>query len=308
MLLRLPTALLLTGVAVAGCQCNLNTDDFTAIEDAGQPPNDAGPPPPEFPLKAGDHVQLPGLGGRTATCDGSATPGDCQRSMKAEFIIQDVSLNAENRWVITADVVYEGTDDFIPAAALVPLVLENGAPFSATSEATPTSSQGSVFKTSVPPTDQLTPNGFPFFQYEIDDAAVFEEAGAAFCARYQELDPEANCEFQLADQKMEVFYKDESAGGAAKLHKVRAEYHQMGFVCGWDELLIPFVDGMARDQSDFDTAGTPEVAAIFASPVKVIRDGVSYNCSCFSQQCRAGNGAEARCLSTDPDEAPGPCE
>lgn len=308
MLLRLSTALLLTGVAVAGCQCNIDDTNLGDIPDAGEQVNDAGPPPPQFPLKAGDHVQFPGLGGRTATCDGSATPGDCQRAITAEFIIQDVGLNAQNRWEITADVVYQGSDDFIPATAIVPLILENGAPFSAVTVGTPSASEGSTFKTNVAPTDQLTPNGFPFFQYEIDDATVFEEAGQAFCARYQELDAEANCEFQLADQKMEVFYKDEAAGGAAKLHKVRAEYHQMGFVCGWDELTIPFVDGMAREQADFDTAGTPELAAIFASPVKIIRDGTTYNCSCFSQQCRAGNGAEAKCLSTDPDDAPGACD
>jgi hypothetical protein len=310
MLLRLPSALLLSGLlsgfVVAGCQCNLNNDDLTQLEDSGFPPNDAGPPPPTFPLKPGDHLQMQAFGGRTATCEGSATTGDCDRALRAEYIIQSVALNAANRWEVTADVVYQGSTDTIPAAAIVPLILDNGAPFSAVTAATPSSATGAVFQTATPATDQLTPNGFPFFQYDTVDATVFEEAGEAFCERYLTLDAGANCRVQLADQKMEVFYRDEAAG-AAKLHKVRAEYHQFGFVCGWDELLIPFVDGMQRAQSDVPQGETPELAAIFAGSPRLVRDGVSYTCSCFSQQCRAGNGAEARCLSTDPDAPPGPC-
>lgn len=304
---RVALSLSMCAFALSGCQCNINDDDLNNIPDGGQEIRDAGPPPPTFPLKEGDQVTFPGLGGRTATCTGSATPGDCQRAMKATYVINSVGLNNENRWVVNANVVYEGTDDFIPATAIVPLVLDNGAPFSQVTEGTPVPVENAEFTTNTPATDQLTPNGFPFFQYELDEVNVFEEAGTAFCDRFRVLDPAANCDFQAANQAMEVFYKDEATAGAAKLHKVRAEYHQMGFICGWDEGLIPFVETMQRAQEDFGVGVTPDVAAIFASPIKLLRDGVTYNCSCFSQKCQAGNGAEAKCLSTDPNAAPGAC-
>ena len=108
---------------------------------------------------------------------------------------------------------------------------------------------------------------------------------------------------------MEAYYRDDTSGGA-KLHHVRSESHNMGFICGWDEGLIPFIDAATtpRDQSSFGPADTPELAAIFVAPVKLTREGVTYNCSCFSQKCQAGSGAGATCLSTDPNTPPGPCE
>lgn len=294
--------------AASGCQC-IDDINLNNIPDAGEQISDAGPPPPTFPLKAGDQVELSALGGRTATCTGGSTTGDCDRALKAIYIIRATELDDNARWRVTADVVYQGSADKIEVAAIAPLVLENGAPFDAVTVATPSSAEGAVFRTDAAPTDELDELGFPFFQFESGDAQVFEEAGAAFCARYGDLDADANCELQAADQKMEVYYKDESAGGGAKLHKVRAEYHNMGFICGWDEGLIPFVDGVTqRDQSAFGGGtDTPDLAAIFITPIKLTRDGTTYNCSCFTQRCQAGNGAEATCLSTDPDAAPGPC-
>jgi len=302
--------LLLCVIVVTGCQCNINGDDLNQIKDGGVDVNDAGPPPPEFPLKAGDAIEFTALGGRTATCSGGGAVGNCDRAIRADYLIDSVALDADtNRWTVTADFVYQGTTDTIEASAIGPLILENGAPFSAVSIAAP-SSGSADFSTSTAPTDELTPNGFPFFQYDPADPGVFEEAGLAFCARYQTLDAAAECNIQAADQKMEVFFKDEAAGaGGAKLHKVRAEFHKMGFVCGWDELLIPFQDEATtpRQQSSFADVDAPDLAAIFTT-VKIERDDVTYNCSCFSQTCRAGNGADATCLSTDPDEPPGPCE
>jgi hypothetical protein len=302
MLVRLPTALLLCAFAVAGCQCNLR-DDLVGVPDTGEDINDAGPPPPKFPLKVDDQIQFPAIGGRTATCAGGQTEGDCQRAITATYIIKKVELGDDNRWTITADAVYQTSADVITASSITPLVLARGAPFDQLAGVgSSTSAEDAVFNTNAPaiPDASFTANSFPFFQYDPTDGTVFNEAADRFCDRYVELDPDANCETQLADQKFEVYFKDEQSGGAATLHKVREEFHQMGFVCGWDELTIPFQDTMARQQSDFDSAGTPDLAAIFASPVKIIRDGVTYNCSCFNQTCQ--EQGTSNCLSPDPDE------
>ncbi len=307
--MRLPLVFLLVATAVGGCQCHIDNNNLNQITDAGTPPHDAGPPPPTFPLKVGDSLIYPVLGGRTQdNCDGHSTPGDCQRNIKAQYDVKAVKFDtASNRWTITADATYQGSEgDLITAATLAPLVLENGAPFSTTSFDSPTQAPNSDFTTDAPATDQLTPNGFPFFQFDSGDAQVFETAGGTFCDRYRTLDADANCKVQAADQKQEVFYKDDQAGGAAELHHVRVEYHEMGMVCGWDEALIPFTDGIARDQSSFGPADTPDIAASFFQP-SLVRDGVTYQCSCFTQLCSSGNGADKKCLTTDPDAAPGPC-
>ena len=294
-------------IVVSGCQC-LDDINLSNIPDAGEIINDAGPPPPKFPLKAGDQLELSAIGGRTATCEGGATEGDCDRALKATYVIKGAELDDNARWRVTADVVYQGAADKIEVAAIAPLILENGAPFASVTVSTPSSAEGAVFRTDAAPTDEFDELGFPFFQFESGDAQVFEEAGNAFCERFGDLDADANCELQAADQKMEVYYKDEAAGGGAKLHKVRAEFHNMGFICGWDEGLIPFVDGMQRDQAAFGgPTNVPDLAAIFITPIKLTRGGTTYNCSCFSQLCQSGNGAEATCLSTDPDAEPGPC-
>lgn len=297
---RGPLAAILTCVAVAGCQCNIAEDDLDEIIDAGFDPVDAGPPPPKFPLKAGDQLRYPALGGRTATCPGSARPGDCDRAITADYVIDSVALGADNTWSVTAGVVYQGSTDVIEAAAIAPLILENVAPFAEITVAQPSRASGVAFKTNTPPTSTLDPLGFPFFQYDAENIDVFESAGEAFCASWRAMDPEANCRVQFGDQKMEVYYKN-----GPQLHKVRAEFHKMGFICGWEEALIPFEEGMERDQRSFPSV--PELTAIFNTPIKLERDDVTYNCTCFSQTCKSGNGPEATCLTLDPDAPPGPC-
>ena len=304
-MLRLSAGLFLCAIVVVGCQCHLDNNNLTDIPDAGHDPPDAGPPPPTFPLKGGDSIIYPVLGGRTGdTCAGHATPGDCQRNIIAQYDIQSVDFDgAANRWQITANVTYTGSSgDLISAATIAPLVLSKAAPFASTSFDQPTQVAGAKFTTDAPATDQLTPNGFPFFQYDSGDALVFETTGTAFCDRYTTLDADANCRVQNAAQTMEVFYKDDQAGGGSKIHKVHAEYHQMGFVCGWDEGLLPFVDGTTRDQNAFNPGVTPDLVASFFQP-KLKRDGVEYQCSCFTQVCSNGNGADKQCLGTDPTAA-----
>lgn len=300
---------LLALFALSGCQCKIDETNLVANPDAGVIVPDAGPPPPVFPLKAGDQLKYTGLGGRTATCTAGGANGECQRALNATFIVKDTVLN-EGRWTVVADVVYEGSDDTITAAAIAPLILENGVPFDQVTTGAPLAVADASFQTSTAATDELNELGFPFFQGGAVE--VFEDTGVAFCQRYVDLDEQANCESQFGAHKMDVFYKDEQAGGGAKLHKVQVEYSQFGFVCGWDEGLIPFLSDTdtPREQSSFGGAGsgvlTPDVAAQFTGSPSLTRDGVEYRCQCLSQQCR--NSASNTCLSIDPSEAPAPCE
>ena len=302
---------LVTLFALSGCQCKVDDTNLDGIKDAGVVEPDAGPAPPQFPLKGGDQLKYAGLGGRTATCDIGGGNGECQRALDATFIVRDTVLRDGN-WTVTADFLYESRDDTIPAAAIASLILENGVPFGQVTSGTPLFSEDPAsFKTNVAATDALDALGFPFFQGGAVE--VFEPSGLSFCERYAELDDLANCESQFGAHKMTVFFKDEQAGGAAKLHKVQVEYSQFGFVCGWDEGLIPFLgdDETPRQQSSFGGDGgggilTPDVAAQFTGSPVLTRDGVEYRCSCFTQTCR--NTESDTCLTIDPDEDPVPCE
>lgn len=295
--------------ALSGCQCKIDDTNLDGIKDAGVVEPDAGPAPPIFPLKAGDQLKYTGLGGRTATCAAGGANGECQRALNATFIVRDTVLRDGN-WTVVADALYEGSDDTIEAAAIAPLVLENGVPFGQVTTGTPLAAEGANFKTSAAATDELDELGFPFFQGGAVE--VFEPTGLAFCERYAALDEQANCESQFGAHKMDVFYKDEQAGGGAKLHKVQVEYSQFGFVCGWDEGLIPFIsdEDTPREQSSFGNPGgggilTPDVAAQFTGSPSLTRDGVEYRCQCLSQQCK--NNATNTCLTLDPDEDPVTC-
>jgi hypothetical protein len=292
--------------ALTGCQCKIDDTNLDNIPDAGVEEPDAGPPPPVFPLKAGDQLKYTGLGGRTATCEAGGTSGECQRALNATFVVKDTLL--DGTWTVVADALYEGSDDTIDAAAIAPLVLENGVPFGQVTMGTPLAAEDASFKTNAAATDELNALGFPFFQGGAVE--VFEPTGTAFCARYTELDELANCESQFGAHKMDVYYKDEQAGGGPKLHKVQVEYSQFGFVCGWDEGIIPFIseEETPRDQGSFGGGENfvPDVAAQFTGSPSLTRDGVEYRCQCLSQQCR--NQASNMCLSIDPAEPAAPCE
>jgi hypothetical protein len=304
-------AALSTGFAVAGCDCLVIDDNnFTQLRDAGFPPTDAGPPPPVFPLKAGDQLTIPQFGGRVDTCDGGGTEGACDRNVKADFLIVDVKRNASQRWEITADVVYTGLVDTIPATALTRLALENAAEFGSINVSSSVSARSAVFTTDVPAGLEpaaFGPNNFPFFQGENDlndgdDGSVFNEAAAEFTDAIRGLDPQAEVETQLGAGKFEAFFKDELSGPVS-LHKLAVQVHPMGFVCGWDEALIPYSEGMTRGQSSFQNVANPPLTASFFQP-RLTRDSVTYQCSCFSLTCRNGT----QCLDpTDPDAPPGEC-
>ena len=304
-------AALLAAFAVSGCQCNVDDDFISDPPDAGPPIVDAGPPPPVFPLKAGDILEMPAYGGRTATCaGGDGSNGGCDRNISASYGITDVKLNAANRWEVTADVVYSGLVDTIPSTALSRLALENTAPFDVITTQSPQSAEAVAFATDVPPSLDPTKFGttnFPFFQGENgsndgDDGTVFNEGADLFRAEILAVDAEANVSTQLAAGKLEAFFRD-PIGEPISLHKLLVQVHPMGFFCGWDESLIDFADGMARGQSAFSGVDNPPLTATFNSPT-LTRDGVKYQCSCLSGTCRKGT----ECLDpTNPDAPPGPC-
>lgn len=302
------TAGLLLSLAVSGCQC-INDDNFTKLKDAGFDEPDAGPPPPIFPLKAGDVLTYPVVGGRTATCDGGGEAGNCDRVIKATYIIKDVAIDDDNRWDVTADVLYEGQAEVIPAAALARLALENAADFAAVTRANSVAAEDAAFTTDQAPvlTNDYRANNFPFFQAsnEIDDGdngEVFEQGAAEFEASVEAVDADAEVETQVAVGKLEAYFKD-NVGGEVSLHKLLVEIHPMGFICGWDEILIPFVEGTtARSQASFNGVNNPPLTASFIQPT-LLRDNVTYQCSCFARTCR--NAASGTCLDpTDPDAVP----
>ncbi|MDP2339717.1 MAG: hypothetical protein Q8O67_02065 [Deltaproteobacteria bacterium] len=308
-------ACLLATVAVGGCQC-INDDNFQQLKDAGFPEVDAGPPPPLFPLKPGDVLTIPQFGGRVDVCNGpgcacGGQSGDCDRNVKATYEIKAVQLNDENRWEITADVLYEGLVDNIPPAALSRLAIENGADFGAISSASPVVARDAIFTTDQAPRldNQYVANNFPFFQGENDlndgdEGEVFAAAAAEFTEAILAIDEQAEVETQVSVGKLEAYFKDE-LNGPASVHKLLVEVHPMGFVCGWDEILVPFVDDVStpRNQSVFNGFKNPPLTAAFFQP-NLIRDGVTYQCSCFNATCRNGT----TCLDpTDPDAPPGAC-
>ena len=294
---------------VGGCQC-INDDNFSKLTDAGFDEPDAGPPPPVFPLKAGDVLTTPAVGGRVNSCEAGGTNGDCDRVVKATYEIKAVELNNDNRWEITADVLYEGLVDRIPASALSRLALENAADFAEITQASPVTALDAVFTTDRAPRldAEYRANNFPFFQGENDindgdEGEVFEAAAAEFRAAILGIDEDAEVETQVSVGKLEAFFKDD-LNGPVSVHKLLVEVHPMGFVCGWDEILVPYVDDVStpRNQSVFNVENPPLTATFI--PPTLFRDGVTYQCSCFNATCRSG----ANCLDpTDPDAAPGPC-
>lgn len=292
--------------AVSGCQC-INDDNLTRKDDAGFDEPDAGPPPPIFPLKEGDTLTIPQFGARTDVCEGGGEAGDCDRNIKATYTVKQTSIDENNRWTIKADVIYQGLAEKIPASAMSRLAIENAADFGAITIATAVSARDADFTTDQAPLlgSDYNANNFPFFQAsnEIDDGdngEVFNEGAAEFTDAIKAIDADAEIEAQVAVGKFEAYFRDD-LGGDVTLHKLSVQIHPMGFVCGWDESLVAFVDGTtARSEASFQGVNKPLTASFFQP--NLVRDGVTYQCSCFARTCRANDGT---CLdATDPDAAP----
>lgn len=298
------TAALLGTVAVGGCQCITETglDQIPPEPDAGFPP-----PPPKFPLKVGDRVEIQPFGGRT---DEDANGGS-DFAAKATWDIKGVALNDDQRWEITADVLYEksGTPT-ITAAAISRLALENVADFPALETNASVVAEGAVFTTDHAPAldSSFKPNNFPFFQGDVDgndadEGDVFNAAAADFRETILALDEEAEIDTQIAVGRFEAYFRD-ALNGPPMLHHLKATVHPMGLICEWDEALVPFTEGMARNQASLAAAGVPPLAAIQPVAISVTRDNVRYFCDCFSGVCRQGTD----CLDPkDPDAEPSEC-
>lgn len=300
-------AVTLAMVSIGGCQC-LDDTGFFGLPDGG---SDAGPPPPPpppvFPLKSGDVVVFNGVGGRTEPCD---IEGRCERTMKATYTINDVVLDeATNRWTVDADFLYEMTIAYIEAGVISQLFLSHVGPFADIDEGGAQNGNAD-FNADGAPTDALIANDFPFFHFEQEYAtredSAYRVAAGDFTTRIQELDPDAEIENQAAEAKFEAYFKDE-LGVNPMLHKLRVDLHPFGFICAWDERLIPWQDGMARNEGAFAAAGGIPLAAVFPGGIDLVRDDVRYRCSCFTKQCRQTTD-QSICLDpADPDAAPGPC-
>ena len=302
------TAGLLLATVTSGCQC-IDDNNVNFTPDPEPKPKPDPVIPPVFPLKAGDTLVLQPIGGRTDASD----IGDSDFAIKGTWNIKSVDVNDDDHWAITSDVIYElsGTPSET-ATSISRLALENVADFPAIESGGSVVAESAIFTTDVPPflDANYKPNNFPFFQGGLegndgDDGEVFNNAAADFREFFTGLDADADVETQISQGKMEVFFRDD-VGGPAMLHKILIQVHPMGFICGWDEGLIPFVEGAPRSQSAFNGVDDPPLVAInFASPT-LTRDGVSYTCSCFAGTCR--NSQSNTCLDpTDPDAAPGEC-
>ena len=302
------TAALLGTFAVSGCQCITETGLDTIPDEP-----DAGPDvivePPVFPLKAGDRLTLLPFGGRT----GDDVGGGNDFAIQATFDIKGVALNADKRWEVTADVLYEAAGTAtISAAAISRLALENAGPFAAIETNASETALDAVFTTDVAPAldaSNFKANNFPFFQGSVegndgDEGEVFNNAAQDFRDTFRALDELAEVDTQVSVGKFEVYFRDD-LGGPPLLHNIKAEVHPMGFMCGWTEALVPFVEGSGRNQAAIQAGGTATLAGIFAGSPRLTRDNVSYTCSCFSGLCKSSNNA---CLDPlKPDAEPGAC-
>lgn len=279
-------------------------------------PEDAGvvepevPPPPVFPLKEGDIVVFPALGGRTEPC---AVEGQCDRAARATYEINDVALNEEtNRWEIEANYTYELTSSYIEAGAIAQIFLTNAAPFGDLTEGGAESGEA-TFVGDAAPTDQLTANDFPFFHFEQEYATREDSSYAAardeFETRIREIDDLAEFSNQPASRKLQSYFVD-NLGVNPYLHKITVRFHPFGFVCSWEERMITYTDGDPRGEAPFAGSQIP-LSAIWFDPSRLTRDNQEYRCTCGNESgtlpavCRNGNN---ECLDpADPDAPPGEC-
>lgn len=292
---------------VSGCACVDDNDFFGFPEDGGFDAGPGDPPPPVFPLKEGDELRFPALGGRTEPCAGAE--GSCERTMSATYVINDVFLDDQtNRWNVDATFLYELPVANIEAAAMGQLFLSGAAPFGQLDQGA-SDSDDAVFVADGAPTDGLREDRFPFFHFEPEyattEGSAYQVASGEFTTRILEIDPDANIENQAAEAKIEAYFRDD-LGVNTYLHKIRVDYHPFGFICGWEERLVTWDDSMNRLEGDFAGQTIP-LAAVWVDPVQLLRDDVRYNCTCGSKTCYDRQD-QSTCLDpSDPDAEPLPC-
>ena len=111
--------------AVLGCREDV---DFFTTPKAEETPEEETEPPPPFPLRAGDVVVYPSIGGERVLRSGDE--GSCDRVIKATYTIQDVTLDEDaNRWNVDADYIYEMMVSKVSYTDISALFLSNAAAF-----------------------------------------------------------------------------------------------------------------------------------------------------------------------------------
>ena len=291
-----------------GCSCG--TDDYQSIQDAGTDVPEPEPEvevadPPVFPLKAGDIVEVPVIGGRIEPC---GIEGDCDRVVSASYTIQDVFQDEETgHWVLNSDYIYTLEKANATYEQIARLFISRTAPLDTLMSLNDTSSGNADFTTNGSPSDQITANGFPFFHFESEYAneanSAYQDAANNFTVRITTIDPQAEIESQSAAQTIEAYFKD-NLGSNTYLHFVSVELHPFGFMCFWQEKMITWSDDLVRGDSSFASAQGVPLAASF-NTVYVVRDDVRYRCSCFSNNCEATVDGVKQCLDpSDPEAAP----
>jgi hypothetical protein len=302
---HLPAAAICTLFALSGCQC-IDDRNFDQIPDAGTPDAGEPPEPPVFPLKAGDVLTFAAVGGRTNSCPG--IEGSCDRFLKPTYTIKDVVLDSPtNTWTLNADFLYEMTSANIEATEIGELFLAKSADF-VSLKAGEAANGTALFSTNAAPVDDLTPNGFPFFHFEpayaTQEGSAYSTASAKFRERVLALDADAEIRSQAAASSFEAIFRDARSANV-KEHFIRVELHPFGFMCSWDERVIPFPETATRTLADFDD--TPDVAGTIITPMTLVRGDQRFVCSCVTQQCRLISD-QTQCLNpADPNAAPAPC-
>ncbi len=301
---------MMVGALLFSVGCREDVDFFYDPDAEAAPEEDLEPPPP-FPLRPGDVVVYPSIGGRTGSCAGDE--GSCDRVIKATYTIQDVVLDEDsNRWRVDADYIYEMMVSKVSYTDISALFLSSAASFQ-TLEQGEAESDGATFKTDGVFTDKLKANQFPFFHWEgeaaTEEGSIFTESAKSFKERILELDESANIDSQAAALKFESYFVDDRLG-TEHLHLIRVDLHPMGFVCGWDERLREWTDDLSRNAASFGQQTTTIPYAVVFNNVQITRDGELYICNCESEfkpaRCEMLSNRDM-CLPTDPESDPVAC-
>ena len=300
-------ALVIFTFCFAGCREDV---DFFGVEEEENEEEENTPPPP-FPLREGDVVVYPSIGGRTANCAGNE--GSCDRVIKGTYTIKSVDLNEDtNRWELETDYIYEMMVGNVTYADISPLFLSNAAAFQSL-EVGDSESDTAIFKTDGAFTDDLKANQFPFFHWQGesagDDGSIYMDAATAFKERILELDEAANIDNQAGALKFESYFLD-SRIDPPHLHLVRVDLHPLGFVCGWDERMREWTDGLSRNGASFGQQTTTIPYAVVFNNVQITREGELYICNCDSEfksaRCEMLSNRDL-CLPSDPESGPVDC-
>ncbi|MEW5848896.1 MAG: hypothetical protein AB2A00_08780 [Myxococcota bacterium] len=281
--------LALGAAALSSCVCEREV--FNVIPDAGPPDaavaqQDAGPPPPEFPLKAGDLVRYGTVG--VTYCNESFSTNCTEHSStwSMEFKVEAPGPQLDpgsNAWVVPAEYFWQIAEKKSPDATtyqtLSKLWMTDFGPWEA--EAGASDSEVNQYITTDVMLKGGNPLSFPFFDVD----SRFDTAAQAFETYIRTLDAEPFIQVQKAARKFSAGYLE--PGDPTQLHFISVVYHRLGFVClvnesigPWDPARTKNESGFSNNQRDFKTLW---------QYTQLTRAGGS------PQFCRCGTGAGSDC-------------